>query len=220
MARKERGEFVFSAFSSFLLAWPVRRLVMHDRCRYMYSAGCTRSGAKHRWKSPLCLSSLFPHPHFIHEEEEGFVSHSFPDLWKVRAREIQKIGQSDRFPANVPQMNDHLESHKPFFSATEIHGSNDRKILKPIPADFPFPAERRKLAFLIPRLFKSFDFAIRKWYSARIKFTKEIPQFYLEICSKSRFREIQDCFQLIKHVERLKFNRFIDFPNFRYILFK
>lgn len=124
MARKERGEFVFSAFSSFLLAWPVRRLVMHDRCRYMYSAGCTRSGAKHRWKSPLCLpsippSALFLHPHFIHEEEEGFVSHSFPDLWKVRAREIQKIGQSDRFPANVPQMNDHLESHKPFFSATE-----------------------------------------------------------------------------------------------------
>lgn len=63
-------------------------------------------------------------------------------------------------PANVPQMNDHLESHKPFFSATEIHGSNDRKILKPIPPDFPFPAEPRKLAFLIPRLFKSFDFAI------------------------------------------------------------
>lgn len=164
MARKKRGEFVFSAFSSFLLAWPVRRLVMHDRCRYMYSVGCTRSGAKHRWKSPLCLSSLglpLSPPPFHPRRGRGlrftFVSRSVkgsctrnPENWTERSV----------LPTNVPQMNDHLESHKPFFSATEIHGSNDRKILKPIPPDFPFPAEPRKLAFLIPRLFKSFDFAI------------------------------------------------------------
>ena len=36
---------------------------------------------------------------------------------EVRAQEIQKIGQSDRLPSIVLQMNDQLESHKPFFTA-------------------------------------------------------------------------------------------------------
>lgn len=125
MARKERGEFVFSAFSSFLLAWPVRRLVMHDRCRYMYSAGCTRSGAKHRWKSPLCLSSLPPPPSSSTpisstKRKRGFVSHSFPDPVKGSCTRNPENWTERSVPGQpVPQMNDHLESHKPFFSATE-----------------------------------------------------------------------------------------------------
>ena len=122
MARKERGEFVFSAFSSFLLAWPVRRLVMHDRCRYVYSVGCTRSGAKHRRRRVLFASLRSPHPRPISlaKREEHRVSFHIRfqvSSVEVRAQEIQKIGQSDRLPSIVLQMNDQLESHKPFFTA-------------------------------------------------------------------------------------------------------
>lgn len=138
MARKERGEFVFSAFSSFLLAWPVRRLVMHDRCRYVYSVGCTRSGAKHRWKSPLLPfdpSFLLPiYPSYIKRMGARlrftFVSRSV----EVRAREIQKIEQSDRFPNHRQRtFFKWTISWNPtrHFSPWEIHRTNGIKIWKP-----------------------------------------------------------------------------------------
>lgn len=144
MARKERGEFVFSAFSSFLLAWPVRRLVMHDRCRYVYSVGCTRSGAKHRWKSPLAsLRSPFP-PSYIsllYQEDGSQASFHIrfqicrgsctrnPENWTERS-------VPEPSPTNVLQMNDQLESRTTFFSVRDPQDKRYQN-LKTEPASEP-----------------------------------------------------------------------------------
>ena len=116
MARKKRGEFVFSAFSSFLLAWPVRRLVMHDRCRYVYSVGRTRSGAKASSERRVLFASLRS-PNLPRGKSIGlrftFVS-VFPVCSFLRARNPENWTERSvptRYPStSVLQMNDQLEA--------------------------------------------------------------------------------------------------------------
>lgn len=54
------------------------------------------------------------------KRKRGFVSHSFPDPVKGSCTRNPENWTERSVPGQpVPQMNDHLESHKPFFSATE-----------------------------------------------------------------------------------------------------
>lgn len=164
---RERNDasFVFSTFSSFLLAWPVRRPLMHDRCRYQGKR--TRSAAE-----PSLEKSFLP-PTFslLSPLSKSFlVSHSFSDLQKFVHEKSRKLDRviATTIPANVLQMNDQPESHKPFFSKGDPSVERQRNFKIDIRTYCIFNVIRRFLSqfewyFLVDGFWEIGDSERRNW---------------------------------------------------------